>query len=234
MTRMLKQSSIDRWYWWHSCSVFAKQAKRKKRRVRDFPLLPAARSPYFRTFGFLTERVPLCQGRETFSSVGTRSSASPRDPIPTDRSAHHAHRRRQAHDARADRHALAHDDGAAHAGSTARGRHWPPQSGGRRRGYGHADARVHHRSRPGQAGVRAQACRRREHCCRPAHLPIWCHHHCYGGHGDFRQPFEVPRTLGSPQSREELLGAAMIAPTARTRSACECVSSSCWARRRSS
>ena len=31
------------------------------------------------------------------------------------------------------------------------------------------------------------------------------------GHGDFRQPFEVPRTLGSPQSRGEQTGAAMIA-----------------------
>jgi imidazolonepropionase-like amidohydrolase len=31
------------------------------------------------------------------------------------------------------------------------------------------------------------------------------------GHGDFRQPFELPRTLGPPQSRGELLGAAMIA-----------------------
>ena len=31
------------------------------------------------------------------------------------------------------------------------------------------------------------------------------------GHGDFRQPFEVPRRLGSPQTRGELLGAAMIA-----------------------
>jgi len=31
------------------------------------------------------------------------------------------------------------------------------------------------------------------------------------GHGDFRQPFEVPRTLGAPQSRGEQLGAAMIA-----------------------
>jgi imidazolonepropionase-like amidohydrolase len=31
------------------------------------------------------------------------------------------------------------------------------------------------------------------------------------GHGDFRQPFEVPRVLGSPQTRGELLGAAMIA-----------------------
>ena len=32
-----------------------------------------------------------------------------------------------------------------------------------------------------------------------------------GGHGDFRQLFELPRTLGAPQSRGEQLGAAMIA-----------------------
>ncbi len=31
------------------------------------------------------------------------------------------------------------------------------------------------------------------------------------GHGDFRQPFELPRTVGKPQSRGEALGAAMIA-----------------------
>lgn len=31
------------------------------------------------------------------------------------------------------------------------------------------------------------------------------------GHGDFRQPFELPRTVGAPQSRGEQLGAAMIA-----------------------
>jgi imidazolonepropionase-like amidohydrolase len=31
------------------------------------------------------------------------------------------------------------------------------------------------------------------------------------GHGDFRQPFELPRTIGAPQSRQEQLGAAMIA-----------------------
>lgn len=31
------------------------------------------------------------------------------------------------------------------------------------------------------------------------------------GHGDFRNAFEVPRTLGAPQSRGEQLGAAMIA-----------------------
>jgi imidazolonepropionase-like amidohydrolase len=31
------------------------------------------------------------------------------------------------------------------------------------------------------------------------------------GHGDFRQPFEVPRVLGAPLTRGELLGAAMIA-----------------------
>jgi imidazolonepropionase-like amidohydrolase len=32
-----------------------------------------------------------------------------------------------------------------------------------------------------------------------------------GGHGDFRQPFELPRTVGAPQSRGEQLSAAMIA-----------------------
>jgi imidazolonepropionase-like amidohydrolase len=31
------------------------------------------------------------------------------------------------------------------------------------------------------------------------------------GHGDFRQPSELPRTVGAPTSRQELLGAAMIA-----------------------
>src|SRR5215472_1496725 len=31
------------------------------------------------------------------------------------------------------------------------------------------------------------------------------------GHGDFRQPFELPRILGAPQSRGEQIGAAMIA-----------------------
>jgi imidazolonepropionase-like amidohydrolase len=31
------------------------------------------------------------------------------------------------------------------------------------------------------------------------------------GHGDFRQPFELPRVLGKPQSRGEQTGAAMIA-----------------------
>ena len=31
------------------------------------------------------------------------------------------------------------------------------------------------------------------------------------GHGDFRQPFELPRVLGAPQSRGEQVGAAMIA-----------------------
>jgi imidazolonepropionase-like amidohydrolase len=31
------------------------------------------------------------------------------------------------------------------------------------------------------------------------------------GHGDFREPFELPREVGNPQSRGEQLGAAMIA-----------------------
>src|SRR5499433_3505703 len=32
-----------------------------------------------------------------------------------------------------------------------------------------------------------------------------------GGHGDFRQPFEVPRTVGGPLTRGEQIGATMIA-----------------------
>jgi len=32
-----------------------------------------------------------------------------------------------------------------------------------------------------------------------------------GGHGDFRQPYELPRILGAPQTRQEQTGAAMIA-----------------------
>src|SRR5215510_12557193 len=31
------------------------------------------------------------------------------------------------------------------------------------------------------------------------------------GHGDFRQPNELPRIIGAPQSRQEVMGAAMIA-----------------------
>jgi imidazolonepropionase-like amidohydrolase len=31
------------------------------------------------------------------------------------------------------------------------------------------------------------------------------------GHGDFRQPFELPRAVGTPLSRQELLGAALVA-----------------------
>ena len=31
------------------------------------------------------------------------------------------------------------------------------------------------------------------------------------GHGDFRQPYEVPRVIGAPQSRQEQTGAAMVA-----------------------
>ena len=32
-----------------------------------------------------------------------------------------------------------------------------------------------------------------------------------GGHGDFRQPYELPRVLGAPLSRQEQMGASMIA-----------------------
>ena len=44
------------------------------------------------------------------------------------------------------------------------------QPGGRRRSDRHAAARLHHRPRPGRAGVRAQARHRRRHRRRPAHL----------------------------------------------------------------
>jgi imidazolonepropionase-like amidohydrolase len=32
-----------------------------------------------------------------------------------------------------------------------------------------------------------------------------------GGHGDFRQPFELPRVLGAPMTRTEIMGGSMIA-----------------------
>ncbi len=59
----------------------------------------------------------------------------------------------------------------------AHGGHRLSQSRGRRRGHRHADARLHHRSRHGRAGVRAQARHRRGHRRRPAHLPVRRHHH---------------------------------------------------------
>ncbi len=53
------------------------------------------------------------------------------------------------------------------------------------------------------------------------------------GHGDFRQPFELPRTVGGAQSRGEQAGAAMIADSP-DEVRCACASSSCWAQHRSS
>src|SRR4029077_8582266 len=32
-----------------------------------------------------------------------------------------------------------------------------------------------------------------------------------GGHGDFRQPFELPRVIGAPQARMEQIGGSMVA-----------------------
>ena len=54
------------------------------------------------------------------------------------------------------------------------------------------------------------------------------------GHGDFRQPFEVPRILGGPLTRMEAARRAASSPTVPMRCACARASSSCWARRRSS
>ena len=148
---------------------------------------------------------------------------------------HRAHRRRRAHaDARADRHALAHDAGAADARGAAHGGRRLPQPGGRRRGYGHADARVHHRSRHGRAGVRAQARHRRGHRRRPAHLSVRRHHH---RHQRSRRLPPAVRSAARPRRPAVAHGADSAppwSPTVRTRSACACASSSCWARRRSS
>ncbi len=54
------------------------------------------------------------------------------------------------------------------------------------------------------------------------------------GHGDFRQPNELPRTLGAPQSRAGGDSAPPWSPTARMKFACACASNSCRAHRRSS
>ena len=125
---------------------------------------------------------------------------------------HRPDRRRRAHaDARAHRHALAHDDGAADGGADAHRRRWPPQPRGRGRGCRHADAGIHDHSRFGRSGVWAQARHRRWHRDGPRIYPSGATISVTSGHGDFRQPFEVPRVLGAPQSRGEQVGAAMIA-----------------------
>ncbi len=88
------------------------------------------------------------------------------------------HRRRWAHaHAGPHRRALACDACSAHSGTVARGRCRLPELGGGRRGYGHVDARFHHRSRRGRAIVRAEARHRRGHRRRPAHLSIRRHYH---------------------------------------------------------
>ena len=50
---------------------------------------------------------------------------------------------------------------------------------GWRRGDRHSDARLHHRSRRGRAGVRSQERHRRGHRQGPAHLSVRRHDHCH-------------------------------------------------------
>ena len=80
-------------------------------------------------------------------------------------------------DARFDRHALAHDAGAADARASADVGRRLRQPGGGRRGHGHFAARVHHRARPGRAVVRAQAGDRRRSHRRSANLSVRRRHH---------------------------------------------------------
>ena len=51
------------------------------------------------------------------------------------------------------------------------------------------------------------------------------------GHGDFRQPFEVPRTIGGPLTRMEQIGGSMVADSPM-KSAFGCANSSCSAQHR--
>ena len=181
------------------------------------------------------------QGRRAFRTVACarpreqdRADLVDADPHRPARG-HRPHRRRRTHaDARADRHALARDARAADARSGDGGGHRLHQPGGRRRGDGHADARVHHRSRPGRAGVRAQARHRRGHRRRPAHLPVRRRDH---GHQRPRRLPPAVRIAAHPRRPADAHGADSApawSPTVRTRCACACASSSCWARRRSS
>ena len=157
-----------------------------------------------RTFASSTARASTLSAPMNVLVRGNTIEKISKDPIPAaDPRQHQSHRRRRAHaDAGPDRRALAHDAGAADAGGAAHGRRRLPQPGGRRRGHGHADARVHHRSRRGRAGVRAQARHRRGHRRRSAHLPVRRHHH--------RSP-AVTATSASRSKLPRVLGSAAVA-----------------------
>src|SRR5215813_2714619 len=97
------------------------------------------------------------------------STADPRRP---NQQYPHYQWRRTHPDARVDRHALAHDVCAAVPFGSARVGPRLRQPGCGRRGYRHADARLHHGPRHGWAVVRAEACDRRWRGLRSADLPF--------------------------------------------------------------
>ena len=109
-----------------------------------------------------------------------------------------------------------------------------PHAAGRGRGARHADARLHHRARPGRALLRAQARHRRRPGGRPAHLPVGRddHHH--------RRAWRLPRAARAAAAasarRRRSAARSMPAswPIRPTRCGCARASSCCWARRRSS
>ena len=71
--------------------------------------------------------------------------------------------------------------------------------------------RVYHRSRRRRAGVRAQGAIDEGVVAGPAIYPSGAMITVTSGHGDFRQSFEVPRTLGRALMRMEQIGGSLLA-----------------------
>ena len=181
--------------------------------MQDLLFLPEARSRYFRTSGSLTEKVTLCQGRETSSSVGTRSSKISTDPIPTDRSAT----------------TMIIDAGGRTLMPGLIDAHWhamlvrptPAEAVTWDVGYANlvagaeaTDTLLRGFTTVRDVGGPAFGLKRAIDegvVAGPRIYPSGAVITVTSGHGDFRQPFEVPRTLGSARTRMEQIGGSMVA-----------------------
>ena len=180
-------------------------ASRKKRSARAPPLLPEARSRYFRTSGFLTEKAALFQGRATFWCAGIKIERISTGPIPTDRSAT----------------TMLIDGGGRTLMPGLIDMHWhtmlvrPTIAALLTGDIGYlnlvAGAEATDTLMRGFTTVRdvggpAFGLKRaidEGTVVGPRIFPSGAMITITSGHGDFRQPFEVPRTLGAPQSRGE-------------------------------
>ena len=187
-------------------SVFAKQAKRKKRSARVLPLRPAARSRYFRTSGFLTAKATTLSGPRNVLVRGNKIERISTSPIPTDRSAT----------------TTLIDGGGRTLMPGLIDMHWhtmlvrPTPAALLMGDIGHlnlvAGAEATATLMRGFTTVRdmggpAFGLKRaidENTVVGPRIYPSGAIITVTSGHGDFRQPFEVPRMLGAPQSRGEL------------------------------